>query len=682
MLVLRPRRNTSAFAVCLAGLGLVRGAPALAQQYTISTVAGGAPPATPVPATSAAIGPPQRVAVDAGGNVYFSSSNSVFKIDGKGMLTRIAGNSRAGFSGDGGPAVQAQLNSPEGVAIDGSGDVFIADTGNNRVREVTPDGNINTIAGTGVPGWEGDGGPANQALLHAPMGVAVDANGNLYIADTANASIREVTTDGNINTFAGMGYPAYTGDGGAANAAQLNQPQDVTVAPNGAIFIADTGNGYIRMVTSDGNINSVAGNGGVGYAGDGSVATSAQLGVPMAVAADSAGNYYLAEFQNNRIRKVDTKGNISTVVGNGNLGFAGDGAAATSASLNQPTGIAVDGSGNLYIADQWNLRIRKVDSSGNITTIAGSGVLSYSGDGGPATSAQLSTPQGGAVDRAGNLYIADSRNGAIRQVSTAGTINTIATLGLPLGVAVASGGNVYVSDFAGNTVRMIAPDGTVTTVAGTGNADTAGDGGPAANADINGPFGLALDSAGNLYIAEFSGNRVRKVGTDGTITTVAGSGIQSYFGDGGPATQAALNGPFGVAVDAGGNLYIADTNNSAIREVTPDGTIQTIAGTGLAGYSGDGGPAANAQMIDPKAIAVDGSGNLYVADSANRIRKFRAGGTITTIAGNGTLGYSGDGGPATDAQISAPSALSVDGSGDVFVVDSGNNAVRVLKPGK
>ncbi|HJT88176.1 MAG TPA: NHL repeat-containing protein, partial [Bryobacteraceae bacterium] len=674
--------NPSAFAVCLAGLGLAGGAPALAQQYTISTIAGGAPPATPVPATSAAIGPPQRVAVDAGGNVYFSSSNSVFKIDAKGLLTRIAGNSRAGFSGDGGPAVQAQLNSPEGVAIDGSGDVFIADTGNNRVREVTPDGNINTVAGTGVPGWEGDGGPANQALLHAPMGVAVDANGNLYIADTANASIREVTTDGNINTFAGVGYAAFTGDGGPANSAQLNQPQDVTVAPNGAIFIADTGNGHIRMVTSDGNINSVAGNGGVGYAGDGSVATSAELGVPMAVAADSAGNYYLAEFQNNRIRKVDSKGNISTIVGNGNLGFSGDGAAATSASLNQPTGVAVDGSGNLYIADQWNLRIRKVDSSGNITTIAGSGVLSYSGDGGPAANAQLSTPQGGAVDRAGNLYIADSRNGAIRQVSTAGTINTIATLGLPLGVAVASGGNVYVSDFAGNTVRMIAPDGTVTTVAGTGNADTAGDGGPAANADINGPFGLALDSAGNLYIAEFSGNRIRKVGTDGTISTVAGSGIQSYFGDGGPATQAALNGPFGVAVDAGGNLYIADTNNSAIREVTPDGTIQTIAGTGLAGYSGDGGPAANAQMINPKAIAVDGSGNLYVADSTNRIRKFQPGGTITTIAGNGTLGYSGDGGPATAAQISAPSALSIDGAGDVFVVDSGNNAVRVLKPGK
>jgi len=233
--------------------------PSFAQQYTISTIAGGAPPSTPVAATSISIGHPQRVTVDASGNFYFTSLNSVFKVDNSGTLTRIAGNSRAGYSGDGGPAIQAQLNVPAGLAIDGTGDIFIADLGNNVVREVTLNGNIQTVAGNGTQGYSGDFGVATQAQLHSPSGVAVDTSGNLYIADSGNNAIREVTTDGNISPFAGNGLASYYGDSSTSTPtapaqAGLNHPQDVTVGPNGTIYIVDTGNSFIRAV-SNGAIN-------------------------------------------------------------------------------------------------------------------------------------------------------------------------------------------------------------------------------------------------------------------------------------------------------------------------------------------------------------------------------------------------------------------------------------------
>jgi uncharacterized protein (TIGR03437 family) len=664
-----------------------------AQQYTISTIAGGAPPSTPVTATSISIGRPQRVTVDAAGNFYFTSLNCVFKVDGSGTLTRVAGNSRGGYSGDGGPATEAQLNAPAGLAIDAAGDIFIADAGNNVIREVTSNGNIQTVAGNGTQGFSGDFGVATQAQLHSPSGVAVDTSGNLYIADSGNNAIREVTTDGNISPFAGNGLASYYGDSSTSTPrtptqAGLNDPQDVVVGPNGTIYIVDTGNSFIRAV-SNGAINYVAGSGSVGFAGDGGSATATTTNTgpgvalygPRAIAFDSAGNYYLADSGNGRIRKVNTKQIINTVAGNGTLGFAGDGSAATAANLDQPSGVALDSQGNLYIADTLNARIRKVSSSGTISTVAGNGLLSYSGDGGPATGAQLNGPLGIAADNSGNLFIADSQNGVVRIVKN-GAIASVGggTLVIPRSVATDAVGDAYVADAQDNRVRKIETDGTVTTYAGNGTNGFAGDGGPASNAQLSSPAAVAVDAAGNLYIADLGNLRIRKVSANGNISTVAGNGSQGYSGDGGPAVNASLNAPLGVAVAPSGNLYIVDSASHVIREVTLDGNINTIAGTGAPGFTGDGGPAVSAQIASPTGIAADAFGNIVFVDGATRIREINTAGTIATVAGNGSLGYTGDGGTANLAQLNSPAAVWADSSGNLYIADTGNNAIRLLRP--
>ena len=677
---------------------LASGSLGLAQQYTISTVAGGVPPATPVAAASISIGQPRHVAAAPSGSLYFSSGNCVFKLDGSGVLTLIAGNSRAGFSGDGGPAVTAQLNAPQGVAVDAAGNIYIADSLNNRVRRVSPSGMITTLAGNGAtanPGLWGDGGAATNANLHLPTGVAVDSSGNVYIAVASDHAIRRVSPDGNISLFAGTGYPGYAGDSAAATSAQLRAPEDVAIGPSNTIYIADTGNAVIRKVASDGTISTIAGNGAIGFTGDGDLATKASMISPFSVAVDSSGNVYIAELGDSRIRKVDSKGNISTVAGNGKLGFAGDGGPAASAQLNSPTGVAVDSSGNLYIADSLNCRVRKMASGGAISTVAGNGLLSSSGDGGPAVKAQLNTPLGVAVDAAGSQYIADSLNNIVRKVAANGVIAAFAGTGTagssgdggaatsaqlngPQGVAVDATGNLYIADTQNHRVRKVS-GGNITTVAGSGTAGFAGDGASATGAQLNAPFGVAVDASGNLYIAEFSNNRVRKVDSKGNITTAAGNGVAGYSGDSGAAMNAQLNGPQGVAVDAAGNLYIADTGNNRVRLVTSSGAIATVAGNGVAGYSGDGGPATSAQVGNPAGVAVDALGNLYIADGSARVRKVYPGGIIATIAGAGVRGYSGDGGTATNARLSAPSSVAVAAAGNLYVADTGNNAIRLLQ---
>jgi trimeric autotransporter adhesin len=685
-------------AALLASLALLAAAPlALAQQYSISTIAGGAPFATPVSATGISIGQPRRVTLDSAGNLYFSSGNSIYKMSGT-TLSLVAGNSRPGFSGDGGPATSAQLNGPQGIAVDKSGNIYISDTNNNRVRIVTPNGIINTFAGTGQVGGVqnfGDGGPANQAFLHLPGGLTVDSTGNVYIADTGDNTIRKVTTDGNINTIAGDGLPSYAGDGFEAVTAELHSPEDVALDSAGNVYIADTGNAYIREITvSTGIINFIAGDGSIGYSGDGGLANIAGLIEPFSIALDASGNVYIAEPEDGRIREVTiSTGKISTVVGNGNLGFSGDGAAATSAMMHLNTGLAIDSSGNLYIADSLNNRVRKVAGT-TISTIAGSGGYSYSGDGGPATAAQLNTPEAVAVDAAGNIYFADTANNVVREISSKGVINTIAgngtagyggdggaagsaQLSAPQGLAVDASGNVFVADTANARVRKIS-GGTITTVAGSGTQGYAGDGAAATSAQLNTPVGVTVDKAGNLYITDVSASVIRKVAPNGIITTVAGNGSQGYSGDTGPATGAMLNGPQGVAVDASGNLYITDTLNGVIREVTASGTISTIAGNGIDGYAGDGGPATSAEFGSPTGIVVDSAGSLYIADSGARIRKVFTSGIITTIAGSGVRGYSGDGGVATSATMNGAAGLALDSSGDIFIADAANNAIREL----
>jgi sugar lactone lactonase YvrE len=331
---------------------------------------------------------------------------------------------------------------------------------------------------------------------------------------------------------------------------------------------------------------------------------------------------------------------ISTIAGNGSNTYSGDGGLADTAAFDNPAGIAIDAAGNKYIADAANGRIRKINSAGIVTTFAGTGINGYSGDGGQATDAQLWDPNAVVFDAAGNLYIADLDNARVRKVNTAGIIST---------------------------------------VAGTGTGGYSGDGGQATDAQLNEPNNLAFDAAGNLYITEDGNSVVRMVNSSGIISTVAGNAsIVSPSGDGGPATQAALFSPGGIAFDATGNLYICD-GNSAVRKVDHStGIITTVAGNFSAGYSGDGGAATAAQISFPAGVTFDPAGNMYIVDGNNVIRKVNTSGIISTVVGNGTGGYLGDGGIATNAELNIPNNMVIDASGNFYIADEFNDRIRYV----
>jgi uncharacterized protein (TIGR03437 family) len=593
-------------------------------------------------------------------------------------------------------ATSAPMGQTQAVTVDSSGNVFVSDSGNHMVMRITPSGSLTVVAGNGSPGFSGDGGPATHASLHLPTGLAVDPSGNLYIADEFNNRIRKVGTDGTISTIAGNGTDIFSGDGGPAVNAGLSSPYSVAMDKAGSLYIADAQHNRIRKIASDGTISTVAGSGGQGFSGDGGSAINAQLNTPSCVIVDAAGNMLISDTNNNRIRRVSTSGVITTVAGNGTAAYSGDGGPAVSASLNTPHGIATDSAGNIYIADVINNRVRAVAPNGTISTIAGTGIGDFSGDGGPANKAALDYPYYAAVDSGGVIYIADTNNGRVRSIATSGIISTLAgnggpfsgdggagigaLLNYPSSVALDAAGNIYVADTWNNRVRKLTRAGTITTVAGSGNLGAAGDGGPATAANINHPYGIAVDSAGNLYIADTNNNRIREVTIDGVIHTIAGNGTRGYSGDSGAATAATLANPRGVQVDGAGNVYIADSFNHVIREVNKKtGVITTIAGTGLSGFAGDGGPATSALLNTPLGVSVDAAGNVYIVDTLNsRLRRLTPDGKINTIAGNGNLGFSGDGVAATSTSLYYPTSMALDSAGFVYIADSFNCRIRKL----
>jgi len=773
-------RSQKVFNLALAFV-LLLAPQALIAQYAISTVAGGGP--NGLAALNSSIGYPGSIAFDSGGNTYIADSFSsrIFEIDTLGNLTVVAGNGTTGYSGDGGQATSAALNKPEGIFVDGSDNIFVADTDNCLIREISG-GIITTVAGGTMlpcPGYSGDGGPATSAQLADPYGVFVDGSGNIFIADTDNCLIREVS-GGIITTVAGSTSSGcgYSGDGGAAQSAQLDEPQALYVA-SGNIFIADTFNSLIRVVNTGtaaaivngvsipaGDIQTVAGNnpqnnGACGTNYNGTPAVGAQLCTPGGVFVDGAGNLFIADTSNFVISEVPASNVVATVNINvvaGTLGTAGysNGTSAITATLNYPANMIVDGNENIFIADTDNFVVREVTASnGEIQTKIGNNTLAYSGDGASALDAELYTPGSVATDSAGNIYIADTANSLIRVVNTGTTAisiagvtiqpgyiqtvagsyyvsanplvpceysgtpvaSTSATLCNPGGVFVDNSGNIFIADTQNNVIRVVNPNapggagitiatvnipaGDIATVAGTGalcsgSASACGDGGLAINAELNTPNGVAVDSAGNIFIADTDDFVIREVASSsGGISTVAGNYTEcidpsSPCGDGSTAINAQLNFPQGVFVDVSEDVFIADTLDERIREVTAsngsltNANISTVAGSGTRGYAGDGAAATSAALDTPFGVSVDRSGDIFIADTENSaIREVAAAtGFIQTVAGIGpppTPGFAGDGGQATSAELNSPTGLAVSSVGNLFIADTDNARIRELK---
>jgi hypothetical protein len=708
------------------------------QQGVINTFAGGGP--NNIPGTSANVPSPWGVATDTSGNFYFSTVNvwspdsRVYKVDKSGKLTVFAGNGVYGYSGDGGPAAQAELNSPRGLAADSFGNVYIADMGNCIIRKVDAKGIISTFAGTPPSiaygptcGYGGDGGPATSALLSGSLGIAVDSTGNVYIADCWNFRIREVTvSNGDINTVAGNGTDctsggAACGDGGPATSAGISGVFYLAVDGSGNVYIFDIDNNVVREFSVGGNINTVAGNGSMctgsyyPVCGDGGPATSAEISEGGGIGVDSPGNIFIADLYDFRIREVTVSDHkIHTVAGNGYtcwdgwLPTCGNGGSALAAELGAVDGLAVDSSDDIFMADIDQLSIREVTASnGYINEVAGNGTFWFAGNGVPPTSASLYFPTAATSDSAGNIYIADQGNCSIREVSaTTGNITTFA--GTPPGEvcigmtkngdggpatsanldfpakAVPYAGDVYIADTSNCAIRKVDSGGTISLFAGTEQeCGYSGDGGPATSATLNYPTSVGVDGSGNVYIADRNDQRVREV-SGGIINTVAGNGTGGHSGDGGPATSAELGFPNDVLLDASGNLYIADESNGLIRMVNTSGIISTFAGGGggCAGQTdsvGDGCPATEAILTSPTGVAMDAAGDLVIADwGSNRIRYVDGQGIIHTVAGNGTYGFSGDGGPATSAELAMPWGVGLDPSGNIYVADKNNIRVRII----
>jgi sugar lactone lactonase YvrE len=655
-----------------------------AQKSSIVTVAGGFL-GDHKAATAASFAFPAGLAFDTNGNLYISDSNNclIREVTTKNTITTFAGNGNCGYGGDGGRPSAAMFSPITALVFDSQGNLLVVDSANCRIRKISPSGMITTIAGNGIFGYSGDEGPATQANLGAPRSIALDAVGNLYIADQSNYVVRLVDTAGIIHTVAGNHSSGHSGDNGPATAAQIGSPSGVAVDSIGNFYVADSFN-YIRKIDTSGIITTVAGIGFSGNTGDGGPGTLAAIGFPQALlvngnllyigttssvwaldldsdiihlsagaanangfagdgglalsayfnnivsfAVDGSGNLLLADSENNRVREINSGSQIVSTLAGGSLG---DGRHGVDASLNLSFGghIATDVAGNVYIADTQNNLIRKVSPKGTITTVAGIGTSGYSGDNGPATSAQLWRPTAVALDTAGNMFIADSGDGSIRKVDSAGTITTVQihTTGFQFfflftllpSLAVDNTGNLYISDGLW-AVWKIDPSGNAAIVAGTEfSIGYGGDNGPATQAMLNAPTGVALDSAGNLYIADWLNQRIRKVDTNGIISTFAGTGVQGFYGDGGPATNAHLSLPIDVATDAAGNIYIADWINARIRVVDSSGTINTFAGSGGFGYNGNRLSPLQTNVV-PMGIAVNPAGQLYYSDNSEyRVR--------------------------------------------------------------
>lgn len=641
---------------------------------------------------------PTGLVADTSGNLFVAepSNHLVRKINiGSRMVTTLAGDAGNvnGWYADG-IGANPSFSYPWGLTTDNNGNIFVV---NGAIRKITPDGNVKTIVGRIITNPFFLDGNSSDACFSGPSDIALDNSGNMFVADLHSHCIRKVDSNGVVTTLAGNRLAALADGTGTGNPPSFNNPWGITVDTSGNTFIADLANNVIRKMTPDGVVTTLAGSGNSGFA-DGTGINASFYG-PHDLTVDTSGNLFVVDSINHRIRKiVISTGVVTTIAGNGVLSYA-DGP-GTSASFKFPRGICIDRSGNLFIADTDSHRIRRIIiSTGVVSTLAGTalGIGTSGSTDGTGTSASFNSPFGVAVDINGNLFVADTYNQRIRKITfpnglipAGGVVTTIAgqaNIGFadgtgaaalfyyPTGVVVDAIGNLFICDKDNNRIRKMTPGGVVTTVAG--NAQQSWVDGVGASASFNQPPRLAFDPSGNLVVADGLNHKIRKVTLDGVVTTLAGN-VRGFADGVSTGSIPSFNNPLDIAVDANGNMFVADTDNHRIRKVTPNGVVTTIAGSGNPGFAD--GIGTNASFFAPNALAIDTSGNLFVADRGTwYIRKIvLSTGLVTTIAGNGVYGYAD--GIGTSTSFKNIWGMTIDRNGNLIVADTDNHRIRKVTP--
>ena len=643
-------------------------------RYRVFTLIGNNSYQDNVPARSAYLSEPTEIAASRDGTVYFLERDSfvIRRVASDGKLTTVAGNGLGGNpSGDGGKGLAAQISpNVAGIVVDSRGSLYFSDA--NEIRKLDTLGTITSF----VP----------AAAAYNIQALAIDLSDRLYFSTDDNRIVR-ISTDGTLTDFA-----------------VANGPSAIALDRSGNLFAA-TADNTILKIGQDGKRSVVAGTGVLGFGAEHQLATSSRIGQILGMSVAPNGTLYFTERAPNsitlpfsRIRKLDSEGRLLTIAGGRGIGITEDGTPAATALTGQLNGLATDPDGNLLVTDFRNHLVERIDSTGTLHILAG--LPRTAGDGVPLAQSVLDLPSSVLGDRNGNVYVSELWGGRIKKMDASFTVTTVvgngqfgsfgdglpgpaASLYWANQIAMTPDGSILIADFVDNRIRRLDPAGNMSTFAGTGQAGAAGDGSQARNAQLQNPYGLAVGPAGEVYISEFGGHRIRKVGLDGIISTTAGNGKAGFAGDGGPSVQAQLNGPRSLSLDRQGNLFIADGNNRRIRRISPDGTISTIAGNGRNGWTGDGGPATQASMFAPFGVLADESGSVLFTGAdgvfGGYVRRVRSDGSIETIAGS-VAGLAGDGGYATDAQFNFPDGLSMDYVGRILVADRWNHRIRALVP--
>lgn len=638
-------------------------------------------------------------------NIYFGDNIlgwTLRKIQSTGTVTTVAGNYQY-FYGDGRYPTFAALGPKLLVSVPWPGTLIVTDASNSRLRYVTGDPIITTIAGTGVAGYSGDGGLAALATFRNPGMTVTDAASTIYVADSSNNVIRRIVGS-TISRYGGTGVAGSTGDGGLALSAKMAGPYGLALDSADFVFITDTSNCVVRYINPiSGTIDRLAGTYVAGFSGDGGAAASATLKYPTGIAIDSANNFYVCDTGNSRIRRIDGGTRfISTIAGNGTEGYSGNGGPGWAAAMSSPRGVTADANGNLYIADTNNNCIRFLDiQTGMLQTIAGQPPFGgYSGNNTIALASRLSTPTQVVYDRSSRyIYIADEGNRRIRSVNTdTGVMYDYVGNGSPFsygdaipasnavfgsiaGMAADLQNNIYVADGDGNIIRKIdSKTGNISSVIGTGGGGFSGNGSPGLASAISSPTAIITDSNNNVLFCDTNNHRVRKYySTLKTVSTIAGTGVNGYAGDGGLATAAALNYPRALTMDGVGNIFVGDSSNYRIRRIDAvTGIITTFAGTGVQGTISAGGLSISTTIGFVTALTTDSTNTLYLADTpTSGIWKIRSSdSTFQPFSAISTAAYLGDAGPIGSAYFNAPTGLLYDISGNFVVCDAGNYRIR------